>query len=197
MLDTHSLKFVQPILIAIARLCRRLRISANTLTLGGLVLGLVAALLVAHGFTAGIAVLWLSGLFDAADGTLARLTRPSPLGAIMDITFDRIVEVCLIIALAWRFPEARLTLLVLTAVIVVAMSLFLSIGAALANKSPKSFHYAPGLVERTEGFIFLSLMALDTQRLLMWTWIFAGAIVITMVQRFLYVRAVLDVSAPE
>lgn len=192
MLDTHSHRFVQPALTAIARLCLRLGVSANTLTVGGLVLGLIAAVLVAHGFNAGIAVLWLSGLLDAADGTLARLTRSSPLGAIMDITFDRIVEVALILALAWRFPEARLALLVLTAVIVVAMSLFLSIGAALANSSVKSFHYAPGLVERTEGFIFLSLMALDTPRLLMWTWIFIGAIVVTMVQRVVYVRAVLN-----
>ena len=196
MLDTHGQKFLQPALSVIARRCQRLGVSANQLTLGGLVLGLIAAALVACGLaTAGIVMLWLSGLLDAADGTLARLTRPSALGAIMDITVDRVVEVAVILALAWRYPEARLTLLVLTATIVVAMSLFLSIGAALSNETLKSFHYAPGLAERTEGFICLSLMALDHARLAWWIWIFIAAIAITMAQRFVHLRAVLRSTA--
>lgn len=185
MLDTHSHKYVQPLLTLIARLCRRLGVTADALTLAGLACGVLAALLVLFGQpVAGIATLWLSGLLDAADGTLARMTRPSPLGAIMDITFDRVVEVAMILALAWLHPEARMALLALTAIIVVGMSLFLSIGAAVANTSAKSFHYAPGLAERTEGFIFLSLMALDTPRLAAWTTLFAAAILFTMYQRF-------------
>ncbi|MGE0857889.1 MAG: CDP-alcohol phosphatidyltransferase family protein [Gammaproteobacteria bacterium] len=198
MLDTHSHKYVQPLLTLIARLCRRLGISADALTLAGLVCGVLAALLVLLGQPlAGVATLWLSGLLDAADGTLARMTRPSPLGAIMDITFDRVVEVAMILALAWLNPEARMALLALTAIIVVGMSLFLSIGAAVANTSAKSFHYAPGLAERTEGFIFLSVMALDTPRLTAWATLFAAAILFTMYQRFRDARrALAGVDAP-
>ena len=160
-------------------------------------MGIGAALLVLAGAPQlGVAVLWLSGLLDAADGTLARLTAPSPLGAIMDVTFDRVVEVAMILALAWRYPEARLALLLLTAVIVVAMALFLSIGAALANRSAKSFYYAPGLAERTEGFIFLSLMTLHATYLVLWSLLFAAAIVFTMAQRFRAVRAALSSSEP-
>ncbi|MGH8598879.1 MAG: CDP-alcohol phosphatidyltransferase family protein, partial [Gammaproteobacteria bacterium] len=115
MLDSHGQRFVQPVLTVIARQCLWLGISANALTVCGLMVGLIAGGLVACAWTtAGIVVLWLSGLLDAADGTLARLTRPSALGAIMDITFDRVVEVSIILALAWRFPDARLALLVLT-----------------------------------------------------------------------------------
>ena len=70
----------------------------------GMLVGVAAALLVAAGQpVTGFAVLWLSGLIDAADGTLARLTKSSPLGAILDITFDRVVEVAMILALACRF----------------------------------------------------------------------------------------------
>lgn len=198
MLDTHSHKYVQPLLTLIARLCRRLGVSADALTLAGLACGVLAALLVLLGQpVAGVATLWFSGLLDAADGTLARLTRPSPLGAIMDITFDRVVEVAMILALAWLHPEARMALLALTAIIVVGMSLFLSIGAAVANTSAKSFHYAPGLAERTEGFIFLSVMALDTPRLTAWTTLFAAAILFTMYQRFRDARrALAGVDAP-
>ena len=49
MLDTHGQKILQPLLSAIARLCQRLGVSADTLSLTGLILGLIAALLVACG----------------------------------------------------------------------------------------------------------------------------------------------------
>ena len=193
MLDTHTHKYFQPLFTLIARVCLRYGINADTLTIAGLVMGLVAAALVLFGLAPlGIGVLWLSGLLDAADGTLARMTRTSPLGAVMDITFDRVVEVAMILALAWRYPEARMPLMLLTAVIVVAMSLFLSIGAALVNHSAKSFDYAPGLAERSEGFIFLSLMALNPAHLGLWTLLFTAAIVVTMVQRFMQARAALS-----
>ena len=139
MLDTHTHKYFQPLFTLIARRCLRYGINADTLTIAGLVMGLVAAALVLFGLAPlGIAVLWLSGLLDAADGTLARMTRTSPLGAVMDITFDRVVEVAMILALAWRYAEARMPLMLLTAVIVVAMSLFLSIGAALVKSKVHS-----------------------------------------------------------
>ncbi len=184
MLDTRARSLVKPLLDAIAQLCHRVGISANTLTVSAMLVGLVAALLVVSGQAiAGFGVLWLSGLLDAADGTLARLTQPSPMGAILDITFDRVVEIAMIVALAWRFPEARLELVVLAGIIAIAMSLFLSIGAAISNRSVKSFHYAPGLGERTEAFICLSLMILDEARLVLWTWVFIAVIAFTMAQR--------------
>lgn len=193
MLDTHARNLVQPALDGIARLCLRLGLSANTLTVLGMLSGVAAALITGFGHpVAGVAVLWLSGVLDAADGTLARMTQPSPLGAILDITFDRVVEVAMIVALAWQFPEARLVLLVLTGVIVIAMSLFLSIGAAVANRSVKSFHYAPGLGERTEAFILLSLMALDSGRLVFWACVFIAVMAVTMAQRLVQARAALS-----
>ncbi|MBK8960295.1 MAG: CDP-alcohol phosphatidyltransferase family protein [Proteobacteria bacterium] len=196
MLDSHGHKYLQPLLDFIARHCARHGISANSLTLAGLACGLAAALAIALGAPlTGVALLWLSGLLDAADGTLARMTAPTALGAVMDITFDRVVEVAVIIALALRHPDARLTLVVLTAVIVVAMSLFLSMGAAMANRSAKSFHYAPGLAERTEGFVFLSAMTLDSAHLVAWSLLFCGAIVFTMGQRYRDLRAALTERA--
>jgi len=184
MLDTRARNIVQPILDRIARVCLRAGISANGLTVLGMLVGVCAALLVAAGHaSAGVAVLWLSGTIDAADGTLARLTRPSALGAILDITLDRVVEIAMILAIASRFPDAGFELVLLSGIIAIAMSLFLSIGAAVTNLSLKSFHYAPGLGERTEAFICLSLMVLDSARLLLWTWVFIAVIVFTMAQR--------------
>ncbi len=198
MLDTHGRKWVQPMLDAIAEACARAGISANMLTVAGMLTGLVAAILVVTGHAvAGFIVLWLSGAIDAADGTLARLTQPSALGAILDITFDRVVEIALIAALAWRYPDARFELVILAGIIAIAMSLFLSIGAAVQNQSVKSFHYAPGLGERTEAFIYLSLMILDTDRLVIWTWLFVAVIVFTMGQRLRHAQAMLAETTKE
>jgi len=192
MLDTNARRYVQPLLDAIAKACARAGVSANVLTTTGMLVGVAAAVLVALGHPlSGFLVLWLSGLIDAADGTLARLGSPSPLGAILDITFDRVVELSMITAIAWRFPDARFELVVLAGVIAVAMSLFLSIAAAVQNRSVKSFHYAPGLGERTEAFICLSLMILDSERLVLWTWVFVGMIVFTMAQRLRHARDML------
>ena len=193
MLDTNARKYIQPILDAVASACLRMGISANTLTVIGMLVGVAAAVLVlGDQAVGGFVVLWLSGLIDAADGTLARLTAPSPMGAILDITFDRIVEVAMIVALACISPEAHFVLLILAGTIAVAMSLFLSIGAAVENHSIKSFHYAPGLGERTEAFICFSLMILDRERLVLWTSIFIGVIAFTMAQRLYYARRMLS-----
>lgn len=195
MLDTNARKYIQPILDHVANTCQRFGISANELTFIGMLVGVAAAVLVLNEYAvAGIAALWLSGLIDAADGTLARLTKPSPMGAILDITFDRIVEVSMIVALACIKPDARFLLLILAGVIAIAMSLFLSIGAAVANHSVKSFHYAPGLGERTEAFICLSLMVLDSARLTLWTAVFIGVIVFTMAQRLYHAYRILSVA---
>jgi archaetidylinositol phosphate synthase len=184
MLDTKARKYIQPLLDLMATSCQRAGISANTLTIAGMLVGVGAAVLVVMGqYVAGFFVLWLSGLIDAADGTLARLTQPSPMGAILDITFDRVVEISMILALATRFADAQFVLLLLAGIIAIAMSLFLSIGAAVANTSAKSFHYAPGLGERTEAFICFSLMLLDNARLVLWAWVFIVIIVFTMMQR--------------
>jgi phosphatidylglycerophosphate synthase len=184
MLDSQARRFVEPVLRRAALALRRLGVSANVVSLTALLVGLAAAGSVAGGRPGlAIALLWISGTLDAVDGTLARLTAGTAIGAILDITFDRVVETAVIAALAWRHPALRFELLLLVGAIAVAMSLFLSIAAAVINRSAKSFHYAPGLGERTEAFLFLTAMIADQRRLALWTALFIALIVITMGQR--------------
>ncbi|GAC1495881.1 MAG: CDP-alcohol phosphatidyltransferase family protein [Steroidobacteraceae bacterium] len=192
MLDTHARRFVEPFINAIARILYRAGLTANAVTLAAMLIGVCAALCVAADWVwTAIALLWLSGLLDAADGALARMTHADAFGAILDITFDRIVEIAVIVALAWGHPEARFVLVILAGVIAVAMSLFLSIAAAMRNHSVKSFHYAPGLGERTEAFICLTLMIAGENRLTAWSLLFVGVILYTMAQRLRHARLAL------
>ncbi|MDP9089854.1 MAG: CDP-alcohol phosphatidyltransferase family protein [Pseudomonadota bacterium] len=196
MLDTHARRFVEPVINAVARGLHSVGLTANAVTVLSMLTGVSAACCVASGWSwAGIAILWLSGLLDAADGALARMVGASAFGAVLDITFDRIVEIAVIVALAWSHPEARLILVILAGTIAVAMSLFLSIAAALRNVSVKSFHYAPGLGERTEAFICLSLMVADQRHLAAWTWLFIVVIVYTMGQRLRHAARELEPGA--
>ena len=184
MLDTRARRQVDPFINALARGLHWAGMTANAVTVMAMLIGVAAASCVASGWTwTGIALLWASGLLDAADGALARIAGVSAFGAILDITFDRVVELAMIFALAWRHPEARLVLVALAGVIAIAMSLFLSIAAAMRNLSAKAFHYVPGLGERTEAFICLTLMAAGQTHLQAWTGLFIAVIVLTMGQR--------------
>jgi len=184
MLDTHARYLVEPLINAIARGLQRAGLTANAVTISAMLIGVCAALCIAVNWIwPGIALLWLSGLLDAADGTLARMTHANAFGAILDIMCDRIVEIAVIVALAWVHPQARFVLVILAGVIAVAMSLFLAIAAAMRNRTVKSFHYAPGLGERTEAFICLSLMTAGSNHLTAWTVLFIAVIVYTMAQR--------------
>jgi phosphatidylglycerophosphate synthase len=184
MLDTLARPLVDPAINAFARLLQRGGITANAVTVSAMLVGVGAAGCVAMNWrSTGIALLWASGILDATDGALARMHGANPFGAVLDITFDRIVEVAVIVALAWGHPDARFLLVILAGVIAIAMSLFLSIAAALRNRSVKSFHYAPGLGERTEAFLCLTLMIAVPRYLPASTELFLAVLLITMGQR--------------
>lgn len=184
MLDTAARPLVDPVINAFARLLQRCGITANAVTVTAMLIGVGAACCVAIDWPrTGIVLLWASGILDATDGALARMNGSNPFGAILDITFDRIVEIAVIVALAWGHPDARFLLVILAGVIAIAMSLFLSIAAALRNRSVKSFHYAPGLGERTEAFLCLTLMIAAPTYLLASTGLFLAVLLFTMGQR--------------
>ncbi|PKN41404.1 MAG: CDP-alcohol phosphatidyltransferase family protein [Deltaproteobacteria bacterium HGW-Deltaproteobacteria-18] len=161
MLDTHARRLFQPIFDLLAKALARRGIGPLAVTLAAALLGGLAAGVLTLGWTVlFLLLLWLSGLLDAVDGTLARQNGlASRAGAMLDIVCDRVVEVLVILAFGLRFPEARLELLVLCAAIILSLTVFLTAAAALPTSASKSFHYQAGLAERSEGFLFFSLMA--------------------------------------
>ncbi|MCZ8516961.1 CDP-alcohol phosphatidyltransferase family protein [Paenibacillus filicis] len=193
MLDTHARKYVQPIIGNMAKGLLKLGLSANQVTWAAFLLGLSTGFLVVfnHPYLA-VLILWISGYLDAVDGSMARLTqKTTPWGTLLDITFDRIVELSVIIGLAAKFPEARFLLLLLTASIVFSMTVFLTVGALTEKKGIKSFYYQAGLAERTEGFILFSLMIILSQWLLWLTAIFLAVEMFTALQRMWEAKRIL------
>lgn len=185
MLDTHGRKYVEPIIESVANAFINRNISANKVTVLAFVLGISSGgwMLLGEPLIA-TAVLWISGLLDAVDGAIARKTgTSSSWGALMDITFDRIVELSVIISLAVLYPQARLVLIMLTGSIIISMTVFLTVGALSKNTKNKAFYYQAGLAERTEGFIMSSLMMLFSNYILIITIVYFLAILFTAGQR--------------
>lgn len=103
-----------------------------------------------------------SGYFDTLDGSLARLQNTvSPAGAVLDISSDRLVEFSIILGFFLSNPLARaLPCLLMLGSVLLCITSFLVVGIFSQNSSEKSFHYSPGLMERTEAFLFWIAMIL-------------------------------------
>lgn len=194
MLDTHARKWVEPTIQGGAKFFHRLGFTANHVTLLSFVLGISTAGFIVMGKPVlAIAVLWISGYLDAVDGSIARnYGKPSAVGTLMDITFDRVVELGMILSLGFIHVHARMGLLFLACSIIFSMTVFLTVGAMANQKGIKSFYYQAGVMERTEGFIGFSLMIIMPQHVALISVIVAGLITFTGLQRFNEARKILS-----
>jgi archaetidylinositol phosphate synthase len=146
-----------------ARTLFKIGISANAATLAGVALGMFAGVLFARSAAmSGIAMLALSAALDAIDGTIAREcgAAATPLGGILDLTGDRVVETAVIVGIAWTHPMLYFPALLLVGSWYVNITVFLAVGAALDKGGPKLIEYPPGILERTEALIFFGVLAL-------------------------------------
>lgn len=184
MLDTHARKYFSKPFLFFAKGCKKLGLKPLHVSFLALVLGLLGALCFLFDFVYfALCLLWLSGLCDALDGELARLSeQKTQKGAVLDLFFDRVVELAFILSFAK--VASSFSLLVLTCSIVLSMTLFLSVGAMSLNTTQKAFYYQSGLMERTEGFIFLSLVMLFPNFATGIIYLFATLIFFTIFQRF-------------
>jgi archaetidylinositol phosphate synthase len=144
-----------------ARFLFRIGVSANVATILALLAGVVGGIAFARGTVMpGLVALAVSALLDAIDGTIAReCAAPSVLGGVLDLTADRVVEVFVIVGIAWRDPVMYFPAMVLVASWYVNITVFLAVGAALERRGPKLIEYPPGILERTEAIIFFTVLA--------------------------------------
>jgi len=193
MLDTHARKYVNPFIECGANFFIKLKLSANNVTTLALILGIVSSVLLYFDKNIfAVILLWISGYLDAVDGQIARKTNSSSsFGTVLDITFDRIVEIGIILVIGMKFVDVRFNLMILLASILISMVIFLTVGAVSEKSGVKSFYYQAGVAERSEGFIMFSLMMLSKNNLNFIINLFSFIILITAIQRISEAKKIL------
>ncbi|MGQ0824097.1 MAG: CDP-alcohol phosphatidyltransferase family protein [Actinomycetota bacterium] len=169
---------------------RRLGITADVLTVVGLLFSVGAAVLIAAGHLGwAVAGVILAGLSDLLDGAIARGSgQASPRGAFFDSVADRISDALLLGGVAWYLGGESAHLPVL-AFAVGACSMLISYERARAESLGLSAR--GGLMERAERFVFLAVgLAFDVLVPLLWVMLVLGAI--TAVDRFCRVYRTAD-----
>jgi len=186
MLDTYGRKTIDPPVRLLAGIFHRAGLTPNVVTVAAFVVGSGSAGLLAAGHPWwGVLALWLSGLLDVADGELARLTKSqSPSGALLDLILDRMVEALVLLGMVIYEPELALVVILFLISVIFNFSTFLSAGALMTNAGKKSMHYDPGLIERTETFVFFTAAILLPDYSLWILGTLTGLIVLTGIRRF-------------
>ncbi|MDW7657443.1 MAG: CDP-alcohol phosphatidyltransferase family protein [Bacillota bacterium] len=187
MIDTKWRKLFQPLFNLLARPLVRLRVTPDTITWTAFALGLMAGLCLAIGYPViALILLWLSGLLDVLDGTVARLTgNTSKKGAYLDLILDRMVESAMILGFVWARPDMAFAGLLFFTAVLFNFTTFIVAGALFANQGNKSMHYDVGLAERTETFLVFSLLILIPAASLPILLVFDVIIFLTGVLRFI------------
>ena len=199
MLDVHVRPLIDPVLNRTGRSLAAMGLSANTVTLIGLGLGLVSAWMIALGlaFWALIPLL-ASRIADGLDGAVARATQKTDFGGYLDIAADFLFygAVPLAFVLADPAMNGAAGAFLLTSFYVNGTS-FLGF-AILAEKhqmqtearGAKSLYFTGGLLEGTETIGFFVLLCLLPSYFAPLAWIFGALCFVTAVSRVLLARKV-------
>lgn len=148
---------VKRLMSVVARVLNKLsggRITADMVTIAGLLAHLPIALLIAYGkFELAAVLLVVFGLFDALDGELARLQkRASSAGMVLDATTDRFKEVFLYCGAAYVIIATNDSpYLAVWAVAACGASLCVSYVKAKGETAVKDVHLSPNEINRLFG----------------------------------------------
>jgi phosphatidylglycerophosphate synthase len=195
MFDRRIQKFTQKPLVLIAKIIIKL-IKPNHMTILGFILGLLMCVLVFFQFyLTALILLVLNRLCDGLDGTMARLTIPSPLGGYLDIVFDFTIYSGFVLAFGLSNSNYTIISMVLLFLYIGTGTTFLARAAIQTQldkipessdskkELPKSFYYSSGLIEGTETTIFMILCLLLPNFYIFISIIFGVLCLITFVSR--------------
>ncbi len=184
--STEARRLFKPLTAIIGRT----RISPNLLTVSGLAMTLVAAVLVWYGYFVTAAIVFTVGsVCDMLDGAVARLSeKVSPLGAFLDSTFDRVGEGVMLTAIALIYARDGNLWLVAAAFVTMIGSFLVSYTRARAEAL--GLNCKVGLMTRPERLILLGvgLLLQKFGVLAVVMYILAVLTAYTVLQRILHVR---------
>lgn len=181
MLDRYARRLIDPPLNAFGSGLAARGLTADGVTLIGLALGLLAALLIALGAPGwALFPLLASRIADGLDGAVARATRKTDFGGYLDIAVDFLFYGAIPMAFVWADPAGNgaAGAFLLTSFYFNGTS-FLGY-AILAEKhghrtdaqGQKSLYYSNGLLEGTETIVFFVLLCLLPTYFAPLAWIF-------------------------
>jgi phosphatidylglycerophosphate synthase len=201
MLDGVMRRVIDPPLNRMGRALARNGIGADQVTLAGLILGLVAAGLIAFGATwLALLPLLLGRLADGLDGAVARATRLTDFGGYFDILADFVFYGAIPLAFVILDPAQNgLAGAFLLFSFYVNGTSFLGY-AILAEKrkletssrGAKTLYFTGGLLEGTETIAFFVALCLVPQWFAPMAWVFGGLCLVTAASRLLLARRVFE-----
>jgi CDP-diacylglycerol--glycerol-3-phosphate 3-phosphatidyltransferase len=179
------------------------RLTPNAISLTGLVLNLLAAVLVTqrYFFLAGVAFI-VGSIMDTLDGRYSRMSgKGTPFGAFLDSTLDRVEEGIVLTAVAAYFSSRGMDFAVGACVLAVLGSLMVSYTRARAEAL--GVECKVGLATRAVRVVILSIGLvfakgagiLGVDLLAPAVYVLAVLTVFTVFQRVLHVRKALSAAA--
>jgi phosphatidylglycerophosphate synthase len=193
MLDRFVLSLSERPLAHLAKVFERLGISADAISLSGLIVGLASVPLIAqHHFYLALLAIALNRLFDAFDGAIARRRSPSDRGAFIDIAFDFFFYGAVPFGFALAAPgQNGLPAAFLLLSFIGTGSSFLALSALAQKRGLKSetypakgIYYLEGLAEGTETVACFVLMCLLPAQFPLFAWIFGAVCLLTTLLRW-------------
>jgi len=176
------------------------RLTPNAISLTGLALNVLAAVLVFEDlyFLGGVAFI-AGSVMDTLDGRYSRMSgKGTPFGAFLDSTLDRVSEGIVLAAVAAQFAEAGDDFAVAATVIAVLASVMVSYTRARAEALGVKGDV--GIAPRAIRVVILSIGLLfakgaslgDFELLEPAVYVLAGLSIITVFQRIFHVRSELE-----
>lgn len=166
---------------------KRTGITADHLTVLGVVMALAAAVAIGNGaLRLGLLLLVLTALPDVLDGAVAKASgMASSRGAFFDSVADRFTDALLLGGVAWYLADTEGGKVPLLPMAVLAASMLISYERAKAEAL--GYNAKGGLMERAERLIALGLGLLFDQALVVILWIMLALTILTAIQRFVKV----------
>jgi CDP-diacylglycerol--glycerol-3-phosphate 3-phosphatidyltransferase len=162
-------------------------VNPNFLTFIGFGINLLAAYLFAYGYFrwAGVTII-LAGIFDMADGRVARLEgRVTPFGGFFDSVMDRYSDLCLLIGLLIYYGRINRFLYVSLVAVAMIGSVMVSYSRARAENVIPSCKV--GFLERPERVVLIIIGALF-DRMAPVLWLIAVLSNVTVIHRIAFTR---------
>lgn len=186
MLDVRFREGIEKVVRPVGRLLARLGLTANRLTVLGLVLNiLAAAILVTGRFVVAAIVGGIGSIIDMLDGATAKAGKAtSRRGAFLDSVADRVSETAVFSAMIWYLSGRSTRLAVLSAL---ALGFSLVISYERARAESLGLDGKAGLFERGERLIVIGIGLLIPGAMEIALWVLVAGTAITAIQRFIYV----------